>query len=127
MKILIACEYSGKVRDAFLSKGHNVVSCDLLPTDVSGPHYQGNIFDIINDNWDMMIVYSSCTYLCNSGAKHLYIDGKKENGIEEKCWQLMRDGVEFFKKLWEVFIEKIVIENLIMMGHAKKIIGYGQI
>lgn len=55
MKVLVACEYSGAVRDAFLKRGHDAMSCDLLPTDARGPHYQGDVFDIINDGWDLMI------------------------------------------------------------------------
>lgn len=52
MKILVACEYSGRVRDAFISAGHDVMSCDLLPSEAEGPHYQGDVFDVINDGWD---------------------------------------------------------------------------
>jgi hypothetical protein len=57
MKILIACEFSGIVRDAFIAKGHNAMSCDLLPTERPGPHYQGDVFDIIGDGWDIMIAF----------------------------------------------------------------------
>lgn len=67
MRILIACEYSGTVRNAFAAKGHDVMSCDLLPTDAPGPHYQGDVFDIINNGWDMMIAHPPCTYLSVSG------------------------------------------------------------
>lgn len=70
MKVLVACEYSGRVRDAFRALGHDAMSCDLEPTDVPGPHYQGNMFDIINDGWDMMIAFPPCTHLAVSGAKH---------------------------------------------------------
>ena len=67
MKVLVACEYSGRVRDAFIAAGHDAMSCDLLPTDVAGPHYQGDVMDIINDGWDLMIAHPPCTYLCSSG------------------------------------------------------------
>ena len=67
MKVLIACEYSGRVRDAFEARGHDAVSCDLLPTDTPGPHYIGNVQDILADHWDMMIAHPPCTYLCSSG------------------------------------------------------------
>ena len=67
MKILIACEYSGRVRDAFIRAGHDAMSCDLLPTDVAGPHYQGDVTDIINDGWDLMVAHPPCTYLSVSG------------------------------------------------------------
>lgn len=70
MKILIACEYSGKVRDAFIKKGHDAISCDLLPTERKGPHYQGDVFDLIQigHKFDMMVAFPPCTYLANSGV-----------------------------------------------------------
>lgn len=73
MKILIACEYSGNVREAFKKRGHNVWSCDLLPTEIPGKHYQGNVLKILNkNNWDMLIGFPPCTYLSNVGARHLF-------------------------------------------------------
>lgn len=69
MKVLVACEYSGIVRDAFLAKGHDAVSCDLLPTETPGPHYQGDVFEIINDKWDIMVAHPPCTHLSSSGAR----------------------------------------------------------
>lgn len=70
MKVLIACEYSGVVRDAFIAKGHDAMSCELLPTDVPGPHYQGNVLDVLNYPWDLMIAHPPCTHLSVSGARH---------------------------------------------------------
>lgn len=102
MKVLIACEYSGTVRDAFISMGHNVISCDLLPTDKPGPHYQGDVFDIINDGWDLMIAHPPCTHLAVSGARHFAekrADGRQQNGID------------FFMALANAVIPKICIEN----------------
>lgn len=69
MRVLIACEFSGIVRDAFIARGHDAMSCDLLPTESPGPHYQGDVFDIINDGWDMMIFFYPCTNMCVSGAR----------------------------------------------------------
>jgi len=69
MRVLVACEYSGTVRDAFLSLGHDAMSCDLFPTDVEGPHYQGDVRDIINDGWDLMIAHPPCTYLCSCRSR----------------------------------------------------------
>lgn len=69
MKVLVACEFSGVVRDAFIAQGHEAVSCDLLETEGLGPHYQGDVFDIINDGWDLMIAHPPCTYLAVSGAR----------------------------------------------------------
>lgn len=115
MKILIACEYSGTVRDAFTAQGHDVTSCDILPTETPGKHYQGDVFDIINDGWDMMIAHPPCTYLSNSGVHWLH--------RQEGRWEKMREGAEFFKALWEAPIDKICVENPIMHKYAKEIIG----
>ena len=118
MRVLVACEYSGKVRDAFIAMGHEAMSCDLLPTDVPGPHYQGNVFDIINDGWDLMVAHPPCTYLTNAGVSWLY--------RKEGRWEQMRDGAEFFKKLLEADIPRIAVENPIMHKYAKEIIGQSQ-
>lgn len=67
MRVLVACEYSGTVRDAFIAAGHYAMSCDLLPTDSPGFHYQGDVKDVIDGGWDMMIAHPPCTYLCSSG------------------------------------------------------------
>ena len=67
MKLLVACEYSGTVREAFRALGHDAWSCDLLPTDTPGPHHQGDVVDIIGDGWDLMIAHPPCTYLASSG------------------------------------------------------------
>jgi len=69
MKILIACEYSGIVRDAFLNQGHDAISCDFLPSDRPGPHYQGDVRDILDDDFDLMIAHPPCTHLAVSGAR----------------------------------------------------------
>lgn len=107
MKVLVACEYSGVVREAFKNKGHDVWSCDLLPTEIEGNHYQGNVLDILDDNWDMMIAHPPCTYLSNAGARFLYPKGELNNerlaqGLEAK---------EFFMKLYNTNIPRICIEN----------------
>ena len=70
MRVLVACEYSGVVRDAFLARGHEAVSCDLLPTESPGPHFEEDIFGIIDKGWDLMIAHPPCTDLAVSGAKH---------------------------------------------------------
>jgi len=123
MKVLVACEYSGRVRDAFKKKGHFAMSCDILPSDVPGKHYQGSVIDIIKEGWDIMIAHPPCTFLSNSGAKHLYKGMKKENGRNEKRWKAMELGAYFFRDLWIAPIPKICIENPIMLGYAKKLIG----
>jgi len=103
MRVLIACEYSGTVRDAFKAKGHDAMSCDLLPTDAPGNHYQGDVFDIINDGWDLMIAHPPCTYLCSSGLHW----NKRTLGRQEKT----DEALEFVRKLLESPIEKIALEN----------------
>jgi hypothetical protein len=103
MKILIACEYSGVVRDAFIAKGHEAMSCDLLPTDVAGPHYQGDVMDIINDGWDLMIAHPPCTYLSVSGM-HWTTRGLRDPKLTE-------DALGFVKQLMDAPINKICIEN----------------
>ena len=119
MKILVACEFSGTVRDAFIEKGHDAVSCDLLPTDKPGPHYQGDVFDIINEGWDMMIAFPPCTYLTVTGNKWFYHPEDKHLPIEERRPHPKfpnrradrEDAVGFFMALASADIDKIAIEN----------------
>ena len=115
MKILIACEYSGTVRDAFAAKGHDAMSCDLLPTDIPGKHYQGDVMDIINNGWDMLIAHPPCTYMSNSGVSHLHKDPKR--------WLELFEAGAFFKRFLDADIPKIVIENPIMHKYGKQLIG----
>lgn len=103
MKILIACEYSGAVRDAFIAKGHDAMSCDLLPTDVPGPHYQGSVIDILGDEWDLMIAHPPCTYLSVSGM-HWTTRGLRDP-------QLTEDALAFVRLLMDAPIKQIAIEN----------------
>ena len=102
MKVLIACEYSGVVRDAFIGGGHEAMSCDLLPTDVPGPHYQGDVRDVIDYPWDLMIAHPPCTDLSVSGARHFA--EKRMNGKQQS-------SASFFMMLAKSDIPKIAIEN----------------
>ena len=102
MKILIACEYSGVVRDAFIKKGHDAISCDILPTEASGPHYLGDVSDILNDGWDMMIAHPPCTYLSVS-VIHWNNRGRG--------WEETNKALEFVKALMNAPIDRICIEN----------------
>jgi hypothetical protein len=102
MRVLVACEYSGRVRDAFIAKGHDAMSCDLLPTDSLGPHYQGDVFDIINDGWDLMIAHPPCTYLSYAATRHWNKPGRAE---------LREEALKFFLDLYTSNIPKICIEN----------------
>ena len=115
MKILVACEYSGTVRDAFIAAGHDAMSCDLLPTDVDGPHYQGDVFDLDLTQFDMMIAHPPCTYLTNAGVTWLHKDPTR--------WGNLDDGAAFFKSLINAPIPRICVENPIMHKYAKERIG----
>jgi hypothetical protein len=87
MKILVACEYSGAVRDAFIKRGHFAMSCDLLPTDVPGPHHQGDVFEIIDRDWDLMIAHPPCTYLCSSRWANQTDSGQNRLGPSDDRWK----------------------------------------
>jgi hypothetical protein len=102
MKILIACEFSGTVREAFAKLGHDVTSCDLEPTSLPGKHYQGDVNDIINDGWDMMIAFPPCTHLAVSGARHF--EQKRKDGRQQQ-------GIDFFMSIINAPIPKIAVEN----------------
>lgn len=103
LRVLVACEYSGKVRDAFIAAGHDAMSCDLLPTDVPGPHYEGDVTNIINDGWDLMIAHPPCTYLSVSGM-HWTTRGLRDP-------QLTEDALEFVRLLMAAPIPHIAVEN----------------
>ena len=103
MIVLIACEFSGTVRDAFTKLGHDAISCDLLPSETPGKHYQGDVLDIINDGFDLMIAHPPCTYLSNSGVRWL------KNNPERQ--ELREKAVDFVFQLLDCNIEKIAIEN----------------
>ena len=100
MKVLVACEYSGRVRDAFIALGHDALSCDLLPTEVAGPHYQGDVFDIIEDGWDLMIAHPPCTHLAVSGSRWF------KDKVKEQA-----EALVFVQTLMDAPIPKIAIEN----------------
>ena len=100
MRVLIACEYSGTVRDAFIRAGHDALSCDLLPTDVPGPHYQGDVRDILADGWDLMIAHPPCTHLAVSGARWF-----KDKQVEQA------EALDFVRLLLAAPIPRIALEN----------------
>lgn len=103
MRVLVACEYSGRVRDAFIARGHDAISCDLLPTEAPGPHYQGDVMDIIGDGFDLMIAHPPCTYLAVSGM-HWTTRGMRDP-------QLTEDALDFVRGLMAAPIPSIAIEN----------------
>jgi hypothetical protein len=100
MKVLVACEYSGTVRDAFRARGHDAMSCDLLPTDVPGPHYQGDVLDVLGDGWDLMIAHPPCTHLAVSGARWFHLK------LQEQA-----DALDFVRLLMGSPIPRIAVEN----------------
>ena len=108
MRVLIACEYSGTVREAFNKLGHDSYSCDLLETEIPGKHYKGDVMDIINDGWDLMIAHPPCTHLAVSGARW-FKDKKKEQA----------EALAFVKLLMEAPIKHIAIENPISIISTK--------
>jgi hypothetical protein len=103
LKVLIACEYSGTVRDAFRRAGHDAMSCDLLPTEAPGPHYQGDVRDVLDDGWDLMVAHPPCTYLSVSGM-HWTTRGLRDP-------QLTEDALTFVRLLMDAPIARVAIEN----------------
>jgi hypothetical protein len=100
VRVLIACEFSGIVRDAFIARGHDAMSCDLLPTERPGPHYQGDVFDVIDDGWDLMVAHPPCTHLAVSGARW-FVEKEQEQA----------DALEFVRRLLDAPIPRIALEN----------------
>jgi hypothetical protein len=113
MRILVACEYSGTVRDAFLAAGHDAISCDILPTERPGPHYQGDVRDIIGDGYDLMIAHPPCTDLAVSGARHFA--QKKADGRQDRA-------LDFVRLLLDAPISRIALENpvSIISSHIRR-------
>ena len=113
MKVLVACEYSGVVREAFAKRGHDSWSCDLLPTDQpSDKHIQGDVLEIINDGWDLIIAHPPCTHLSLSGAK--YWAEKRADGRQQKA-------IKFVEDIWDADCPRICIENPVgaLTKHSK--------
>lgn len=108
MKVLVACEFSGTVRDAFIRGGHDAMSCDLLPTDVPGPHYKGDVMDVIGAGWDLMIAHPPCTHLAVSGSRW-FKDKVSEQAI----------ALDFVRLLLNSSIKKIALENPISVISSK--------
>ena len=100
MRVLIACEYSGRVRDAFRALGHDAMSCDLLPTDAEGPHHQGDVTELLHMGWDLMIAHPPCTHLAVSGSRWF------KDKVKEQA-----EALVFVQTLMDAPIAKIAIEN----------------
>jgi hypothetical protein len=108
MKVLIACEFSGKVRDAFSLLGHDAWSCDLIPSETNGKHIIDDVTKHFNENWDLMVAHPPCTYLCVTGNKWMKPEYKNRFPNREK---LRKDAIDFFMSLTNAPIPHIAIEN----------------
>lgn len=102
-RVLVACEYSGRVRDAFIAQGCDALSCDLLPSEVPGPHFQGDVFQLFDQHWDLLVAFPPCTYLCSSGM-HWTTRGLRDP-------QLTEDALTFVQRLLDAPIDRIALEN----------------
>ena len=113
MRVLVACEESGVVRDAFIARGHDAISCDILPTRSPGPHLQGDVTQWLHGDWDLMIAHPPCTYLARSGMRWLKdqppLKSGKPVGAERR--RLLAESIQFFERLMYCGIPKICIEN----------------
>lgn len=110
MHVLVACEYSGTVRDAFIRAGHDAISCDLLPSEKYGPHHQGDVIELLHSGWDLMIAHPPCTHLAVSGARHFA--SKQASGVQ-------KEALEFVRLLMNAPIQRICIENPISIISSK--------
>lgn len=136
MRVLIACEYSGRMRRAFAARGHDVVSCDFLPSEDNSPdHVQGDVFELIKPGvWDLMIAHPPCTYLANSGVRWLREKSQRDTWrtfgptkcpvpVNEARWSSMLDAAEFFAFLLQAPIPKVAVENPVMHCFAREAIA----
>lgn len=114
MTILVACEFSGVVRDAFRARGHDAVSCDLLPSERPGPHHQGDVLPLLRLRWDMVIAHPPCTRLCNSGVRWLH---------ERNLWAEMDEACRFFIACLSAAVPRVAVENPVMHRYARELIG----
>lgn len=126
MRVLVACERSGVVREAFRALGHEAWSCDLEPADDCQTwHFRGDAIQAAYQfgPWDLLIAHPECTYLANSGAKHLYAGMSAANGPNADRWAMMGAAAQFFLSLWRAPVRRIAVENPIMLGHPRRLFG----
>lgn len=116
-RVLIGCEHSGVVRDAFLRRGVDAWSCDLLPTASPGPHLQCDVREVWGDAWGLVILHPDCTFLSNSGVRWLYTQPGR--------WEKMQQAALFFRQCLNAPVPRLAVENPVMHGHARKIAGRG--
>ncbi len=124
MKLLVACEYSGKFRDALIEQGHDAMSCDILPTDKPGPHYQGDVRDVLYEDWDGLVAHPDCTFITNAGVFHLH-KPDQETPVKkgQPRWAALDEAAEFFKMLLNCKVPLKAIENPIPHKYAVERIG----
>ncbi len=125
LRVLVACEFSGTVREAFLERGHDAWSCDLLPDERgSNRHIRGDVRDVLDERWDMVIVaHPPCTRLCNSGVR--WLDEPPPGRSRADMWDELRAGADLFSTLWNAPAPHVAVENPVMHKHAKALIrGY---
>ena len=115
MKVLVACEFSGIVRDAFIERGHDAISCDLLPTERPGPHIQGDVRELLREPWDLVIAHPPCTYLARIGQQWL----KKHPAR----YAQLKDAAAFFLECLNANAPRVAVENPIPAPQAKELIG----
>lgn len=116
MRVLVACEYSGRVRDAFRALGHDAISCDLEPTESPGPHIQGDVLALLREPWDMVIAHPPCDYLANSGVRWR---------VERQEWQQVEDAARFFLACLNANAPRVAVENPVMHKYGRGHIGHG--
>ncbi|RWM84295.1 hypothetical protein [Mesorhizobium sp.] len=119
LRVLVACEFSGTVRRAFASRGHDAWSCDLLPSDDrSNKHIVGDARDLLHEGWDLlMVAHPPCTRLCNSGVR--WLSSPPPGKTKEQIWQELDEAADLFSAFWNAPIERICVENPVMHSHAK--------
>lgn len=116
--MLIACESSGVERDAFLAAGHDAVSCDLLPTERPGPHYQGDVLQLLSEPFDLVIAHPPCTYLAKVGVRWLHVDPERA--------ERMATAAQFFARMFDFRTERLCVENPLQFGAAERAHGMGR-
>jgi len=121
LRVLVACEFSGVVRNAFLARGHDAWSCDLLPSeDESSRHIQGDARELLDEGWDLLVAHPPCTRLCNSGVRWL---SKPPRGkTQAQIWRELKEGAALFSDFWNASIPRVAVENPVMHKYAKALI-----
>ncbi len=120
MKVLVACEFSGTVREAFAARGHDAWSCDLLPTERPGQHIIGDVREVLDMGWDLMIAHPTCTRLTNSGVRWLHVPPKGRT--LDEMWTELKEAAAFYCALRDAPMPKKAIENPIMHKYARQLI-----